>query len=712
MFLSRTLPTHIRRTRVGTSIPVSNIVGVNLKVGELTCSACASGPYNDQMAYCLACGQPLAGGGLLNGKYRLLRILGEGALSQVYLAENEAVHKRLCAIKRIGPPKREVDIKAAGREGEMLAQLNNAGISGVPDIYETFAYNLSFFVVMEFVQGRDLLSWAREQQPGWQAVLTRFIPALETLARLHSLPQPITHSDFKPSNILEDNNGHIWLVDFGFADIQRPSRDSSSSGGSSYQWGGTPRYMPWEQYQRRPTPAADVYAAGISLYQLLVDEETFKTIPKFSLEPISGITTESYLAPEWPPQLKQALLAATTALPEERISARQFVELLLSCLPTSGSGTPLTLQGGIQLIRPEDFAALADRQWEVALRLFREGTLFRWLRDGLFRDDLAQEVLKIQKHTGEVNEALEAILHVLDKQLPHPIIRCLPDSLTPAPLGLQPLRQQVTLSNAGRGYTKVTLRTTAPWLHLHPQQLSLPAKAQETVTVTIYPASIPRWRSAVTAEIEALTATQTLIIPLTTRVRLTARIWQRLLLPILRPLRMIAGLGGSLALAGLLNLTTLEAAQQLAALWRPEVSLEWETRLAWSHAGALGAVLITPAAMAAGALLGRLIGIGRTTRPFSIGMLLRRWLVITMSLYAAAAVMVVGLMALAMLSDTTTAVVLTAGLPITGILLTIVAAGLALPVLPLPRDPYESPWSALVGPALMTAGLVGLALLK
>ncbi|MCJ7622434.1 MAG: hypothetical protein MUO76_02945, partial [Anaerolineaceae bacterium] len=126
---------------------------------SLFCIHCKKGPFEASISYCPKCGEPIPGGSPLSGKYKLIKTLGKGGFGKVYLAEDIRVFNRKCAIKRTYLADAEINQEFAEREAKTLVNLNNAGIPGIPDIYDTFVQDHFFFVVMRFIEGQHLKTW-------------------------------------------------------------------------------------------------------------------------------------------------------------------------------------------------------------------------------------------------------------------------------------------------------------------------------------------------------------------------------------------------------------------------------------------------------------------------------------------------------------------------------------------------------------------------
>ncbi|TDM06148.1 MAG: hypothetical protein C4K60_16025 [Ideonella sp. MAG2] len=204
------------------------------------------------------------------GPWRLIRLLGEGGMSAVWLAEraDEQV-KRQVAIKlpHAGPGQemlaarllKERDI-LAGLEHRNIARLYDVGLSdqGLP------------YLVMEFVQGQTLLAHADAQRLTVRERVALFQQVLRAVQYAHG--KLVLHRDLKPSNILVNDTGDVKLLDFGIAKGLVATGNTPEDTALTRSAGRplTPSYASPEQLRGQPlSTASDVYSLGVMLYELL-----------------------------------------------------------------------------------------------------------------------------------------------------------------------------------------------------------------------------------------------------------------------------------------------------------------------------------------------------------------------------------------------------------------------------------------------------------
>lgn len=221
-------------------------------------------------------------GALLQGRYRILGVLGAGGMSTVYKAQD--LHfprvQRLCAVKEMtntatDPQVRAMVMRNFEREASILATLSHPAI---PQVYDYFSEGDHSYLVMEYIQGKDLEALLSETEgflPEAQ-VVSWAIQICDVLAYLHShKPSPIIFRDLKPSNIMLDEQGRIKLVDFGIAKVFESGQKGTMI--------GTEGYSPPEQYRGIAEPRGDLYALAATMHHLLSKQDP-RLEPPFSFQ--------------------------------------------------------------------------------------------------------------------------------------------------------------------------------------------------------------------------------------------------------------------------------------------------------------------------------------------------------------------------------------------------------------------------------------------
>ena len=198
--------------------------------------------------------------------YRVLRLIGEGGMASVFLAERllgETVQR--VALKRLRLNVYDRDERRRfGHEHRILARLEHPNIAHLldagiaPDGVPWFA--------MEYVEGEPLGAWCDARRLGTDARLALFITICTAVQHAHQ--HLVVHRDLKPSNILIDGEGNVKLLDFGIARLLEP--DTGNPEGTRTELRRlTPGYAAPEQYAGRASTATDVYALGVILIELM-----------------------------------------------------------------------------------------------------------------------------------------------------------------------------------------------------------------------------------------------------------------------------------------------------------------------------------------------------------------------------------------------------------------------------------------------------------
>jgi serine/threonine protein kinase len=202
---------------------------------------------------------------ILQGRYRIVRQLGQGGMGAVYEAIDQrldttvALKETLFADERLR--------KQFEREARLLARLHHPAL---PRVSDHFSESDGQFLVMQFIPGDDLAEKMARKRGAFPAdqVLTWADQLLDALDYLHTQDPQIVHRDIKPQNLKLTTRGQIILLDFGLAKGQ--AGDISRVTTSASIFGYTPNYAPLEQIQGLGTDArSDLYSLGATLYHLM-----------------------------------------------------------------------------------------------------------------------------------------------------------------------------------------------------------------------------------------------------------------------------------------------------------------------------------------------------------------------------------------------------------------------------------------------------------
>ncbi|HTM60628.1 MAG TPA: serine/threonine-protein kinase, partial [Burkholderiales bacterium] len=284
------------------------------------------------------------------GRYEIKGVLGKGAMGLVYDGRDPNLDRRV-AIKTIltrqldAKEQKEVAMRFE-REVTAVARLNHRNIV---QVYDFGSENDLAYIVMEFIQGRELESYFKKGERFDLKTLFKLqIELLDALDFAHEAG--IIHRDVKPANVMVDAGGHAKLTDFGVARLTDGPQGEATRMGKQI---GTPSYMSPEQIQGVPLDRrSDVFSAGIIFYQFLTGKKPFESGSQFGLQ--AKIVQEDPVWPsalvQVPPEYDRVMARALAKDPEQRYkSARKFADALKRLLegkaPEEPGEAPIALPG-------------------------------------------------------------------------------------------------------------------------------------------------------------------------------------------------------------------------------------------------------------------------------------------------------------------------------------------------------------------------------
>lgn len=283
-------------------------------------------------------------------KYHIIKLLGQGGMARVWLAEELTFAGRLVAIKEPRADLLPADLQDLARryqqEITICAALEKACVPNIVHAITAEPYEGMLLLVMEYMPGGDLKALL-EQHPDGLSIERAVHIALDlcqALEGVHAHKLEIVHRDIKPSNILFDENERAHLADFGIAQIAGNEDLTKLMGGKP---AGTSPYIAPEQETGIGylTPAADLYALGCVLFEML----TGNRYKRF----ISGTPARS-LKKTVPPWLDDILAKALKQDPADRIqTATEMATALRNGLSQLG-----TLSDS-----PDNFPSLPRNPW-------------------------------------------------------------------------------------------------------------------------------------------------------------------------------------------------------------------------------------------------------------------------------------------------------------------------------------------------------------
>lgn len=284
-------------------------------------------------------------GQVLNGRYKVIALLGEGGMGAVYRAsdrlfdrdvalkefrlgdlpsETESFEKTDQTIVRNSQPvmlTREKAMEQFFAEAKLLAKLDHPNL---PKVYDFFNQGFEGYLSMTLIEGSSLEKILADKGGPLdeETVQSWLMQIMNALGYCHL--NDVIHRDLKPANLLLGPNGLVYLVDFGIAKLLVTGQKETSTGARAY----SPGYAPPEQYSGRggTNSASDIYSLGATAYALLTN-----TTP---VEPNDQISGEVLAAPR----------AINPAISE------RMERFILACLQLKRSDRPQTIEQALDLL--------------------------------------------------------------------------------------------------------------------------------------------------------------------------------------------------------------------------------------------------------------------------------------------------------------------------------------------------------------------------
>ena len=297
------------------------------------------------------------------GRYEIQRTLGKGAMGVVY----EALDPRLQRTVAVKTLHRDAQPDEVVRrflvEARAIARLSHPNIVAIYDIGEEDGMA---FIAMELVRGRELASLidADERPPPLESarIVGQLLQALQ-----YAHERGVLHRDVKPGNVLLTESGDVKLTDFGVARLADGDAERTQAGTIM----GTPTYMSPEQVRGEEVgPAADLYAAGVILYQLLTGRRPFvgDSVVALALRIVNEAPPPpSHVNPALPADWDAVVLRALAKQPADRYESATAFWVALAGIRR------------VTAVRPAPTAAAAGQSavhgwWQLAM-----AALARWV---------------------------------------------------------------------------------------------------------------------------------------------------------------------------------------------------------------------------------------------------------------------------------------------------------------------------------------------
>jgi serine/threonine-protein kinase len=294
----------------------------------------------------------VAGNTLVDGRYRVLRRIGSGGMADVYCAEDTHLGRQVAlkVLHRRFAQDQEF-VERFRREAKSAAGLSHPNVVGVFDRGE---HEGTYYIAMEFLEGRTLKDIVAADAPlPQERVIELGLQILQAAGFAHG--HGVIHRDFKPHNVIVDEQGHAKVTDFGIA---RAGASEMTETGSIM---GTAQYLSPEQAQGHAvTATSDIYSIGVMLYEMLAGRLPFEgdSAVAVALKHLSEQPPPiSHWRPDVHPALEAVVMAALAKDPAQRWQSAEDLAAGLEAARTQIAAGP---NGG------QDTAAFAGIPMPVA----------------------------------------------------------------------------------------------------------------------------------------------------------------------------------------------------------------------------------------------------------------------------------------------------------------------------------------------------------
>jgi serine/threonine protein kinase len=380
-------------------------------------------------------------GATVKDRFVLKEVLGVGGMGTVFkaldLRKVEANDREaFVALKLLNPDFRAnpMALMALQRETKRAQTLSHPGIINVYD-FDRDGQNV--YMTMEYLEGQPLTRYIRELPEGGLR-FRRVWPLIEAMAEAlgHAHHKGVVHSDFKPGNVLVDDQGEVRVLDFGIAcAVKRKGAGDDATVFNARDLGAlTPAYASLEQLRDcEPDPRDDIYALACVTYELLSGKHPFGRLPadkalELSLrpKPIPGLGRRQWKGLQWALELEQAnripdidsflralrprsswfYAAAVAALAVLGLTATNVY--LTAFSPETVSTPPRVIQLSVdQKQKVADLLELAGAHFDVGFLTAPTGSNALWAY---------QEVLKIDPYNDDAIKGIRKIADSLEQQ--------------------------------------------------------------------------------------------------------------------------------------------------------------------------------------------------------------------------------------------------------------------------------------------------------
>lgn len=274
-------------------------------------------------------------GSILNGKYMVGRILGQGGFGITYIGWDIALEKKV-AIKEYYPSgqvgrtpgantlswytsesaalARQTGLEMFLKEARKMSKVDD--VFGIVRVRDLFQENQTAYIVMDYVEGETLKARLQKTGPmAWDQAKDIFQPAIRAMEQVHKAG--LIHRDLSPDNLMLTPDGQVKILDLGAA------KDLSINSGASSMQVAKGGFSPFEQYSQRggSGPWTDVYAMAATIYYTLTG-----VLPPAAIDRVEEDTMDWSLVSTLPGRARETLRAAMAVSAKKRTQSMEELE--------------------------------------------------------------------------------------------------------------------------------------------------------------------------------------------------------------------------------------------------------------------------------------------------------------------------------------------------------------------------------------------------
>lgn len=260
----------------------------------------------------------LKSGTIIANKYEIIRKIGQGGMSIVYLAMDVVLNKQW-ALKEIDKTTKEfqsVDTPRVLTEVEMMKNLDHPSLPRIVDIIDS---EKALYIIMDYIEGETLATVLNMYGPIKQEEVVKWsLQLCDVLNYLHHQNPPIIYRDMKPANIMLKPEGDVKVIDFGIARKYKPENNEDTVSLGTRGYAAPEQFSGFGQTDQR----TDIYNLGVTIYQLLTGKNPSE--PPFTIEPITKIN------PDLSNGLEKIIEKCTQSDPDERYQSAEELSIAIA----------------------------------------------------------------------------------------------------------------------------------------------------------------------------------------------------------------------------------------------------------------------------------------------------------------------------------------------------------------------------------------------